>query len=86
MLFTAGGGADSSQVRAQLVNVVDVVAASDSFAALRSDGTVVFWGISGPKLEQLVNVAKICSNWGAFAALKHEGTVVTWGGSSRAPN
>ena len=45
----AGVCADSSDVRDKLVNVSVIVAAKSSFAALRKDGTVVFWGIAAYK-------------------------------------
>ncbi|CAE7772121.1 USP [Symbiodinium sp. CCMP2592] len=64
---------------------VTVAAATSAFAVIRSDATVVAWGI--PQVggdcsavqEQLQHVQSIQATWDAFAALRTDGTVVTWG-------
>jgi len=53
-----------------------------SFAALKSDGTVVAWGdrgYGGTAPTGLNGVTQIFSNLFAFAALKSDGTVIAWG-------
>merc|ERR1712224_775849 len=56
-----------------------------SFAALKTNGSVVTWGdanFGGDCSEvdhKLINVQSVVSNGFAFAALKEDGTVVTWG-------
>ena len=57
-----------------------------AFAALRSNGSVVTWGVpseggdsSAVASSLSSNVTSIFSNAGAFAALKTNGSVVTWG-------
>ncbi|WP_282756177.1 DUF4347 domain-containing protein, partial [Desulfuromonas thiophila] len=63
-----------------------------SFAALKSDGTVVTWGYpssggdSSAVAEDLTGVQQIYSTQFAFAALKGDGTVVTWGSSDNGGN
>ena len=58
----------------------------DTFAALKTDSTVVTWGhrIVNSSLisKKLTDVKTIFSTEGAFAALKDDGTVVTWGASN----
>ncbi|MDA9067970.1 hypothetical protein N9K27_04365, partial [Flavobacteriaceae bacterium] len=75
-----------SEVQAELDSgVIDIVACSDSFAALKNDGTVVTWGltisngIGVNKPENLSGVVKIYNTTDSFAALKADGSVVTWG-------
>jgi hypothetical protein len=77
-------GGDSSSVRYQLTDVVDISSANRAFAALKGDGTVVTWGNwpggnSDEVQDQLVNVKSITGNNGAFAAIREDGSVVTWG-------
>jgi hypothetical protein len=61
-----------------------------AFAAIKSNGSVVTWGLSSAggdsravdsKLNGTVDVVQIFSNNGAFAALRADGSVVTWGDS-----
>ena len=62
-----------------------------SFAALKSDGSVVTWGQTTNNINrggnsssvqnQLTNVNAVYSSAEAFAALKNDGTVVPWGRS-----
>jgi Ca2+-binding RTX toxin-like protein/alpha-tubulin suppressor-like RCC1 family protein len=63
-----------------------------AFAALREDGSVVTWGLSGfggdcsavsSQLNGAVPVVDVFSSWTAFAALRTDGSVVTWGDQSR---
>ncbi|CAK9066257.1 unnamed protein product [Durusdinium trenchii] len=59
--------------------------ASDSFALLRSDGSVSTWGEpqeggnSSPVQEDLKNVIDISGSQSAFTALRGDGQIVTWG-------
>jgi Ca2+-binding RTX toxin-like protein len=61
---------------------------SYAFAAIRYDGSVVTWGLSGyggdsnnvaDKLDGSVDVVEVFSANAAFAALREDGSVVTWG-------
>ncbi|MGN5073609.1 Ig-like domain-containing protein [Aeromonas veronii] len=78
-------GGDSSSVSHQLTDVATISGTSESFAALKHDGTVVTWGNrydggdSSSVQDKLTNVKQIYSNLTAYSALKHDGTVVTWG-------
>lgn len=56
---------------------------SGSFAALKSDGSVVVWGrnASQQRSELRSGVSKVYSTPQAFAALKSDGSVYTWGHS-----
>ncbi|MFW1392068.1 Ig-like domain-containing protein [Vibrio parahaemolyticus] len=71
----------------ELSVVKTIYSANQSFAALKTDGSVVTWGNSNhggnssAVQGQLVDVEKIFSTGSAFAALKPDGTVVTWGDS-----
>ena len=63
-----------------------------SFAALKSDGSVISWGSSsggGSAPAGLTGVSQIFSNWYAFTALKSDGSVISWGsdgyGGGRSP-
>jgi alpha-tubulin suppressor-like RCC1 family protein len=60
---------------------------SGAFAALKEDGTVRAWGISGYGGSgvpgDLKGVRAIYSTGSAFAALKEDGTVQAWGDSIR---
>ncbi|CAK9083467.1 unnamed protein product [Durusdinium trenchii] len=83
------------QVQEQLVNVQSVTASKYSFAALKSDGTVVTWGEgacggdSSAVQEELQDIKVIVATARAFSALRGDGRVITWGrvvsgGESRA--
>ena len=70
-----------------------LAATKNSFAALKSDGSVITWGDSfyggnSSAVATLLgtNVAQIFSTGFAFAALKSDGSVITWGNSSRGGN
>ncbi|TAN48428.1 MAG: DUF4347 domain-containing protein, partial [Methylococcaceae bacterium] len=91
----AGGahfGGDSSAVADQINGAIDVTqiySTCSSFAALRSDGSVVTWGdgASGgdssavaDRINGAIDVTQIFSTRSAFAALRSDGSVVTWGG------
>lgn len=92
----ASNGGDSSSVAASISSgVVKVYQARShswslypegSFAALKSDGSVVTWGAqsagadSAPVASQLTSgVVRIYSGPGYYVALKNNGSVVTWG-------
>ena len=61
--------------------VVKIFSTDQSFAALKSDGTVVSWGyeVNTSDTQNLNNVNMIATTSRAFAALKNDGTVFTWG-------
>eukprot|EP00435_Cladocopium_sp_Y103_P013691 s2276_g3.t1 len=80
-------GGDSSSVRSQLKDVVAIQATTfgGSFAALKSDGSVVCWGSptsggdSSAVQDQLFDVHHIQATESAFAAIRGDGVVVCWG-------
>ncbi|MCP9812592.1 dockerin type I domain-containing protein [Synechococcus lacustris] len=56
---------------------------SSTFAALKSDGSVICWGgkdAGGTAPAGLTGVSQIFSTGFAFAALKSDGSVICWGG------
>ncbi|OLQ14769.1 hypothetical protein AK812_SmicGene1088 [Symbiodinium microadriaticum] len=63
----------------------EVCASGAAFAAILSDGSVVFWGSPrdaggfGAVQHRLKNVQRIQANDSAFAAILDDGSVVTWG-------
>jgi uncharacterized protein YjbI with pentapeptide repeats/alpha-tubulin suppressor-like RCC1 family protein len=68
--------------------VVTIYSNLGSFAALKSDGSIVTWGYSvygGDSSSVSANlssgVVSICNTYYAFAALKSDGSVVAWGHS-----
>ncbi len=78
------------------VDVVKIFSTASSFAALRSDGSVVTWGADSDggssaavasKLDGSTKVVDIFSSvsaiGSAFAALRADGSVVTWGEPTR---
>ena len=58
---------------------------SEAFALLRSDGSVVTWGLppaggdSSAVQDVLADVREICAADEAFVAILGNGTLVTWG-------
>ena len=68
--------------------VTEIFSNDRAFAAIKSDGSVVTWGLdnAGGNSSSVVGidsgVIKIFSTSGAFAALKSDGSVVTWGQAS----
>ncbi len=80
-------GSCSANVSSDLSNNVEkLVSTSTSFAALKTDGSVVTWGYpkSGGDSRKVSShlmsgVIQIFSTGAAFAALKNDGSVVTWG-------
>ncbi len=69
-----------------LTNCKDIIASANSFAALKNDGTVVYWGSCkkwASATSALVGVTKIKETYGfpsyAFIALRSDGHVVLWG-------
>jgi alpha-tubulin suppressor-like RCC1 family protein len=85
-----------SSVQPELKNVIKIIANEDkfhnkwtAFAALKTDGTVVTWGVnaavefnSSSVQPQLHNIVNIYATEGAFAALRNDGAVITWGNQS----
>jgi len=70
--------------------LLDFSMSSKTFAALKTDGSVVVWGNSseGGSAPSSVtnagsNVIHIYSNSNAFAALKSDGSVVAWGDATK---
>jgi Ca2+-binding RTX toxin-like protein len=68
------------------VDVKQIVATNDAFAALRQDGSVITWGNSGgdssavaSSLNGSVDVKQIYSTAYAFAALRVDGSIINWG-------
>ena len=66
--------------------LLDITMTSKTFAALKTDGSVVAWGdasLGGTAPSEVTsagsNVIHIYSNMFAFAALKSDGSVVVWG-------
>lgn len=78
-------GIEDGDVITAIFQDVAVAAASNAFAAIRSDGSVVAWGDPqgggdcSAVQKQLQHVQSIQAAWGAFAALRTDGYVVTWG-------
>ena len=80
-------GGDSSSVSDQLnSDVLEITGAGSAFSALKTDGSVVFWGnldyfgdITHLENDLSSGVEKIVSNGYAFAAIKEDGSVITWG-------
>jgi Ca2+-binding RTX toxin-like protein len=76
-------GSDSNVV------ITHIFSTGGAFAALKSDGSVVYWGsfaygttpnaVVPPSGSLDSGVTKLVSNHAAFAALKSDGSVVTWG-------
>jgi alpha-tubulin suppressor-like RCC1 family protein len=71
--------------RIEICKVEKIYSNWSSFAAIKSDGSVVTWGRSEEGGEsysvqsKLKNVIKIYSTSNTFTALKEDGSVVTWG-------
>ena len=84
----ASNGGDSSSVSSQLSSGVIEITSSQhgAFAALKSDGSVVTWGISNggdsscKSSELQSGVQKVYGGMHYFIALKSDGSVVYWGG------
>ncbi|CAE7724547.1 HERC1, partial [Symbiodinium pilosum] len=78
-------GADSSKVRQDLHDVVDVKSSHSAFAAIRQDGSVITWGAGNfgglgiLAKDELRDVKEIESSYAAFAAIRGDGTVIAWG-------
>lgn len=65
-----------------LSNVVAIAAGSYHGLALKSDRTIVAWGLDQPNVpEELSNVVAIAAGGGHNLALKSDGTVTAWGGN-----
>ena len=83
----ASNGGDSSSVSSQLSSgVIEITSTQNgAFAALKSDGSVVTWGISNGgdsscKSSDLQSgVQKVYGSMHYFIALKSDGSVVYWG-------
>ena len=78
-------GGDSSAVKAQLWDVMEIQANVGAFAAILADRSVVTWGYfphggdSSAVQDQLRSVQQIQTTSYAFAAILADGSVVTWG-------
>lgn len=70
-----------TNVPAGLTNVQAIAAGYECAAALKSDGTVVAWGINTQTNVPagLSNVVAIAAGIGQTLALKNDGTLVAWG-------
>ena len=85
------GDATNGGTATGITNVVAVASTARAFAGIRSDGTVVAWGLSTQGgsvsgVTGLTNVRHIASTDNAFAALTGAGAVVAWGDSARGGN
>ena len=70
-------------------DVIKIFSTNGAFAALKQDGSVVTWGLTGDYNCGIISsdvasdlhggVVKIFSTVGAFAALKEDGSVIVWG-------
>lgn len=69
----------------QSIVVEEIITNDFAFAAIKTDGSVVTWGVaanggdSTAVSSELTNVDTIIPGSGVFAAIKKDGTVVTWG-------
>ena len=72
-----------------LVDIRDIYSTQYSFAAVKTDGTVVTWGHqqsggdSSSVTSDLVNVRTVVAANHAFAAHRADGSVVTWGSQEK---
>ena len=81
---SAGGDVTTpNNVSADLTSgVVAIYSTMTAFSALKTDGTIVAWGILGGNSISSINnsnITTVCSTSYAFAGLKSNGTVVAWG-------
>ena len=86
---SGNGGTAPSTVTTAGSGVVRVYSNDQSFAALKTDGSVVAWGNpsqggSNPNISS--GVVAVYSTYSAFAALKTDGSVVSWGSSQYGGN
>jgi len=75
-------------VSASLQSVVDVVATTYAFAALKSDGSVILWGQKNAGAVSLsnyatTNISRLFSMGAVFYGMKTDGNVVTWNGTNQ---
>jgi len=70
--------------------ITTIASAGTAFAALRSDGSVITWGLGifggdsssvSSALDGSISVSSIYATDRAFAALRSDGSVITWGSS-----
>ena len=80
------GFSDSRPLTFEYDDVIEVVANTFAFAAIRQDRTVIAWGaddaggdIEAPERKMLYEVESIAHTNAAFAAIRRGGAVVTWG-------
>eukprot|EP01060_Flectonema_neradi_P023246 TRINITY_DN31458_c0_g1_i1.p1 TRINITY_DN31458_c0_g1~~TRINITY_DN31458_c0_g1_i1.p1 ORF type:complete len:424 (+),score=93.20 TRINITY_DN31458_c0_g1_i1:36-1307(+) len=77
------GHADYGAVTGNPQNVMKLFSTASAFAALKSDGTVISWGITARTTESTVPklkaVAKIVTTAQAFAAQQESGEIICWG-------
>ncbi|TFH89547.1 hypothetical protein [Vibrio ouci] len=72
----------------QSIVVEEIISNDFAFAARKTDGSVITWGISAnggdssSVTAELVDVTTIVPGNGTFAAIKRDGSVVTWGVAS----
>ena len=61
----------------------DTVPNYDSFALLKSDGSILSWGINaGKNAPTDTGFTKIYSTYYAFAAMKADGSIKSWGNNA----
>ena len=87
-MFSWGNSSDRANFPGDATDVSDIFSTSQSFAALKSDGSVITSGgrfgasdSSAVASEISSDVISIFSTWGAIPALKKDGSIVTWGRS-----
>ena len=90
-MTTVTGGQTVSAVSQVSSDVIDIFAQAHAFQALKADGSVVAWGLSGEggSLETPTDVSAqltsgvidIKGNSHAVVALKDDGSIVAWGNS-----
>jgi uncharacterized protein YjbI with pentapeptide repeats len=96
-LWGSSGYGGTNNTGVSLANTVGIISNRFSFAALKTDGSVVVWGraeqgasysaladnVSVPTDDSLTNsVVDVVGNEIAYAALKSNGSVVIWGRTS----
>lgn len=72
------GGIIPPELSAKLKDIKAVYSTDYSFAALREDGLLFFWGHLS-HIPPQENVKAVYPSSRAFTVLKHDGTVQTWG-------
>jgi hypothetical protein len=75
----AGDIGNATNVPAGLANVTAIAAGDGNSIALKTDGTVVEWGVANDPPPGLTNIVGISAGVSHFLALRSNGTVVAWG-------